>query len=1059
MSGAQIGGAIGFVVGAYFGYPQLGYAIGSAIGGAIDPEVVKMPGIGDAQTQTSSDNVPIPVVYGTPPPFMGNIIDGEQKARKITKEDDGKGSGVVTVTEHFFLTSAIGICEGEIEGVAWITQDGNLVYDRRPNPKIPPADTAKFASKIRLYNGGETQMPDPALEALHGVGNTPYYRGLAYMVIVDDDRTHTQGRVGQYAFGVVKTGTTQEFEEIDYPEPTLARFIDSDWPLADPLYNYEFTGYIGTQQDGGGTISFSAATPGGIINYFTNYDYSGVGGGSRKPDKYLGYSASTTGAIVPSIGLLVDDFGVSNAVEQPSVVDNFSLVLVYNDLETNQAHGTLGFSGFCGIGSQVVQDRRGTVAALYSEAPGGQITLMESCDSGGLYGTFPLCIRVTRKLRTHLDNYGDPCDEQMSVLLPDAAGYTIDCDATIDKVPDQLETQVGNFKMLSVEAHGHDISLGRDVYSSYSVGPVIPEGHPDFNNEVFWTNEYEEAFVLGKMPPHLEYGIDYPESTNSAVVAIRERIEIVSGEVFLKEIQEDLADRCDVSIDKIDADELATDVVPGYLVAVDANGADCSRVLQQVYFYDMPEYDGAIRCIKRGAVTVGELTNDDFIDVESEDDDIRPQQVEFPRKIHLAYPDPFANYAITKQSFVRESINVTATGEDLIQTPIPFNRDEAAQRVDVMGKIAWASIEGRMKRTLPEEYTTWVPSDCYVYNGKRFRIERTEIGEGTNAIDAVYDRQSAYESIATGASTREPAGQTSGLKGPTRFEFVNVSPLLDAHDQLGIYFGVCGILEGWIGCTLMASIDAGANYVQLGEYTRQAVMGYTLDVLPKSSPWIFDPEGSVTVSVHGGEPSTASFFSILNEGNAAIIGEEIIQYQTVTEVSERTFMLSGLTRARHNTQVAYHDAHTRFVVLTGLNFFQLPSAWIGRDIQFYIQSLGTPGGTGYTENHVWKPALIQTEWSPVHFRSEDIGSATLIEWIGRGRLGTNANPFNSSFFDGYRITFSNGTTSVSYIVQTQEYTYTDAQRTTDFGGISALNVSISAMNRITGASAALLGTI
>jgi len=35
---------------------------------------------------------------------------------------------------------------------------------------------------MRVYRGSSTQMPDPLIEGVEGAGNTPAYRGLAYVV-------------------------------------------------------------------------------------------------------------------------------------------------------------------------------------------------------------------------------------------------------------------------------------------------------------------------------------------------------------------------------------------------------------------------------------------------------------------------------------------------------------------------------------------------------------------------------------------------------------------------------------------------------------------------------------------------------------------------------------------------------------------------------------------------------------------------------------------------------------------------------------------------------------
>lgn len=225
MSGQQIGTVVGGVIGLYFGNPQLGMMIGGMIGGAIDPEVIRAPGIGDAQKQTTQAGVPRPVVYGHPAPFMGNIIDGEHKARKIIVEEGGKG-GPVVESERFLLTSAIRICEGPIAGVLRVWRNGEVVYDARTDDQIPQWDgsaaghfewlaemraySMRFKRRATFYLGTEDQLPDPALEALHGVGNTPYYRGTAYMVVVDDDVTDTRGACAQYQFEVVSAGASQD---------------------------------------------------------------------------------------------------------------------------------------------------------------------------------------------------------------------------------------------------------------------------------------------------------------------------------------------------------------------------------------------------------------------------------------------------------------------------------------------------------------------------------------------------------------------------------------------------------------------------------------------------------------------------------------------------------------------------------------------------------------------------------------------------------------------------------------------------------------------------------
>lgn len=190
---------VGAVVGAYFGNPQLGYAIGAIIGNAVDPQVINGPKLGDASIQTAAEGVFRPVVHGTAA-VKGNIIHRGNRRVIIVKEQQGKG-GPVTKTERELWTFAVRIAEGPIAGVTRFWVDEKLAYDNRPNGDIPE-ESLEYGKKFRLYLGGEDQLPDPKLEAWLGIGNVNAYRGTAYIVFADFDLTDSGGRVPDFRFEV-----------------------------------------------------------------------------------------------------------------------------------------------------------------------------------------------------------------------------------------------------------------------------------------------------------------------------------------------------------------------------------------------------------------------------------------------------------------------------------------------------------------------------------------------------------------------------------------------------------------------------------------------------------------------------------------------------------------------------------------------------------------------------------------------------------------------------------------------------------------------------------------
>lgn len=192
---------VGTVVGAYFGYPQLGYAIGSAIGGAVDPEVIKGPSLGDLAKQTSMEGVPRPIIWALSPPMAGNIIASSEPKIVRKRKRQGKG-GPKVETEHIYRTYAVGVCEGPITRFVRIWRNNTLVFDVSEFPQKTHEENIEFMKHARFFLGTWDQNPSPALEKIFGVGTTPSHRGTAYMVMDDEELTDLRGAIPQWMFQV-----------------------------------------------------------------------------------------------------------------------------------------------------------------------------------------------------------------------------------------------------------------------------------------------------------------------------------------------------------------------------------------------------------------------------------------------------------------------------------------------------------------------------------------------------------------------------------------------------------------------------------------------------------------------------------------------------------------------------------------------------------------------------------------------------------------------------------------------------------------------------------------
>jgi hypothetical protein len=229
MSGSQIGGVVGAIAGGLITWSwqgiQAGYAIGSAVGGYVDPTKTSGPRLTDAQNQTSTVGGVIPFGYGTYT-CAGNIIWTDRLIEHKKTERVGKGGSQKNTTYTYTRSYAIGVSE-TISAYVWIKKNGKLVYAANPtslgaamgwtSKEISDlvASSNKFLQMATLYYGTASQMPDSTIVAVEGVGNVSPFRDLAYIVLENEDLTDMQGAVSQYEFcvsrGAAKSYTTPPY--------------------------------------------------------------------------------------------------------------------------------------------------------------------------------------------------------------------------------------------------------------------------------------------------------------------------------------------------------------------------------------------------------------------------------------------------------------------------------------------------------------------------------------------------------------------------------------------------------------------------------------------------------------------------------------------------------------------------------------------------------------------------------------------------------------------------------------------------------------------------------
>ena len=197
--------AVGAAVGSGFGGSVLGLsgmvigrAVGATLGRVIDQrlmgggsQVIEHGRIDRLRLTGASEGAPVPRVWGRVR-LGGQVIWASAFRETVTTR--GGGGKIVRrprVREFSYSVSlAVALCEGPILGVGRIWADGQ---------ELAPSDL-----NLRLYHGGEDQLPDPLIEALEGAGRVPAYRGVAYLVIEDLELGEFGNRVPQLSFEVIR---------------------------------------------------------------------------------------------------------------------------------------------------------------------------------------------------------------------------------------------------------------------------------------------------------------------------------------------------------------------------------------------------------------------------------------------------------------------------------------------------------------------------------------------------------------------------------------------------------------------------------------------------------------------------------------------------------------------------------------------------------------------------------------------------------------------------------------------------------------------------------------
>lgn len=522
-----------------------------------------------------------------------------------------------------------------------------------------------------------------------------------------------------------------------------------------------------------------------------------------------------------------------------------------------------------------------------------------------------------------------------------------------------------------------------------------------------------------------------------------------------------------------------TETLEGFILDRPITVRNALEYLTSAFFFDVVESDGLLKCVPRGSESVESIAEGNLVPtakkgIQNVLEINYAQELELPQRVNVTYLDRPFNYDPVTQTSQRQVVR--AVDQVTVNLPIVMGATLAKQIADVTLYSAWKERTS-FQVMLPPEYVRIEPTDVITVTVNNvpheMRVIKTDMeSNGMMKVSAIAEDVSSYDFYT-------PPGETKKNITPpvlipeTLAQYIDAPPLpSDTIVSQGVLrVGVAADGANWIGAAVYRSDDggeAGGNtFNLLAGLDGAAVFGAITTDLPIGPSETWDTINEVEVILTSGSLVSVNELAVLNGANAALIGEELVQFQNAQLIGENTYKLTKLLRGRQGTEWAMnHSEGERFILFTpALYTTAIANNLIGRELYYKSVSVGNSLGNTDEEAFTYIGKNLKP-FSPVHVTGErDGGDNLTISWIRRSRvdgdwrdgvgipLGEETEAYQVDILDG------------SDVVRTIEATsptasYSAADQATDFGSAqSSIDVKIYQMSAVVGRGYAAEATV
>lgn len=372
------------------------------------------------------------------------------------------------------------------------------------------------------------------------------------------------------------------------------------------------------------------------------------------------------------------------------------------------------------------------------------------------------------------------------------------------------------------------------------------------------------------------------------------------------------------------------DVIDGFVINNNLTLNDALEMLKTVYFFDFIEQNGAVNIISNKNnvnrettdIYENELTsfstngNEVFLEV------INKNINELPKKVQFAFLDKNVGYDSNLVYSQRETEDTDFIELDTI--PIVLDENKAKNITEINLYLKWLE-RNTFKFVLSPKYLFLEVSDLINLiiekNSYLLKIKEITINENltltiiANLFDnSIYNTNNNTNNNEDSIVINKAVGETNY----TIFEIPAISN--DLLDKPTVFFTVNAVEAGWSGANIYYSENSD-NYKFFDSSIENSIVGFLGNNLKNVKPYYFDYENNINIILHSkidvDELNNITTTAILSKQNIALLGNECLQFETITLNENGSYTLKNILRGLFGTEkyMNNHQIGDKFILL------------------------------------------------------------------------------------------------------------------------------------------------